>query len=109
MKLRQVTIPRRGGEYEYYFFILSNCVLLLTCFIIVGAISGLIYFVYVAFFRQEQYMQFIDEQQMKPFKNLTIDDLKKIEEQINYARMSQSTVGKEVDPEIIKKLEFIRS
>ena len=46
---------------------------------------------------------------MKPFKNLTVEDLKKIEEQVNYPRMSESTVGKEINPEMLKQMDKLRS
>lgn len=42
--LRSVTIPRRTGENDKLYFLLSTLVLLLTCAIIIGACWGIIYF-----------------------------------------------------------------
>ena len=53
VKLRSVTIPRKTGENEQLFFLLSTVILLLTCGIIIGACFGIGYFMYRQVFKRE--------------------------------------------------------
>lgn len=103
------------GDSERMYYYLSSFILILTFSIIIGSCFGLVFFSYKILFSSEKYIQFEDDKPIDgiggvnvgernlsashvaanggALSGITLDDLKKIEEAVNYRKSEINRVS----------------